>query len=189
MRIRWTTEASDQLIGIVQHIQQENPTAALNVAQTVIGDIVRLETFPHLGPVPTNALRHDKNPKALSLRANGRRPRSKSTRSHRPAPVCLGHGPSLPARLPSANAVPTPRARLANGPSSFPPALPGFLPCVRLAPADRKSRSSFHARPHALAGFSADPSPGRGNAPANRPSSARPVPRPVVAARARWPLA
>ena len=49
MRIRWTTEASDQLIGIVQHIQQENPTAALNVAQAVIGDIDRLETFPHLG--------------------------------------------------------------------------------------------------------------------------------------------
>src|ERR1019366_10648048 len=49
MRIRWTTEASDQLIGIVQHIQQENPTAALNVAQAVIGDIDRLENFPHLG--------------------------------------------------------------------------------------------------------------------------------------------
>ena len=49
MRIRWTTEASDQLIGIVQHIQQENPTAALNVAQAVIDDIDRLETFPHLG--------------------------------------------------------------------------------------------------------------------------------------------
>ena len=49
MRSRWTTEASDQLIGIVQHIQQENPTAALNVAQAVIGDIDRLETFPHLG--------------------------------------------------------------------------------------------------------------------------------------------
>src|ERR1017187_8812006 len=48
MRIRWTTEASDQLIGIVQHIQQENPTAALNVAQVVIDDIDRLETFPHL---------------------------------------------------------------------------------------------------------------------------------------------
>ena len=49
MRIRWTTEASDQLIGIVQHIQQENPNAASNVAQAVIDAIDRLETFPYLG--------------------------------------------------------------------------------------------------------------------------------------------
>jgi plasmid stabilization system protein ParE len=49
MRIRWATEASDQLIGIVQRIQQENPTAALNVAQAVMDDIDRLETFPLLG--------------------------------------------------------------------------------------------------------------------------------------------
>jgi plasmid stabilization system protein ParE len=49
MRIRWTTEASDQLVGIVQHIQQDNPTAALKAAQAVMDDIDRLETFPHLG--------------------------------------------------------------------------------------------------------------------------------------------
>ncbi|MGA2593993.1 MAG: type II toxin-antitoxin system RelE/ParE family toxin [Bryobacteraceae bacterium] len=49
MRIRWTTEASDQLIGIVQHIEQEDPSAARNVAQAVIDAIDRLGTFPYLG--------------------------------------------------------------------------------------------------------------------------------------------
>jgi len=49
MRIRWTAEASDQIIGIVQHIQQENPTAALNVAQAVIDTSTGLKPFPILG--------------------------------------------------------------------------------------------------------------------------------------------
>jgi plasmid stabilization system protein ParE len=73
MRIRWTAEASDQIIGIVQHIQQENPTAALNVAQAVIDDIDRLETFPHLWA----ARRVKRNPRT-GLRALRRRvPRHK----------------------------------------------------------------------------------------------------------------
>ena len=38
-QIRWTTEAADQLETAVQHIQQDNPAVALNVAQTVIGRI------------------------------------------------------------------------------------------------------------------------------------------------------
>ena len=49
MRIRWTPEASDQIIGIVTHIQKENPTAARNVAQAILDDIDRLEAFPYLG--------------------------------------------------------------------------------------------------------------------------------------------
>jgi toxin ParE1/3/4 len=48
-RIRWTTEASDQLEAAVKHIQQDNPAAARNVAQAVIDIIEQLATFPGLG--------------------------------------------------------------------------------------------------------------------------------------------
>ena len=34
--IRWTTEASDQFEAAVKRIQEDNPTAARNVAQAVI---------------------------------------------------------------------------------------------------------------------------------------------------------
>jgi toxin ParE1/3/4 len=47
--IRWTTEASGQLEAAVKRIQQDNPTAARNVAQTVIDRIEQLATFPGLG--------------------------------------------------------------------------------------------------------------------------------------------
>jgi addiction module RelE/StbE family toxin len=48
-QIRWTTEAADQLETAVKHIQQDNPTAARNVAQTVIDRIEQLAAFPGLG--------------------------------------------------------------------------------------------------------------------------------------------
>ena len=48
-QIRWTTGAADQLETAVQHIQQDNPAVALNVAQTVIGRIEQLAAFPGLG--------------------------------------------------------------------------------------------------------------------------------------------
>ncbi len=50
--IRWTTEASDQFEAAVEHILQDNPTAAQNVAQAVIEQIEQIEqlaTFPGLG--------------------------------------------------------------------------------------------------------------------------------------------
>jgi addiction module RelE/StbE family toxin len=47
--IRWTTEASGQLEAEVKYIQQDNPDAARNVAQTVIDRIEELATFPGLG--------------------------------------------------------------------------------------------------------------------------------------------
>ena len=48
-KVRWTTEASDQLVAIVKRIQEDNPSAARNVAQTVIDRIEDLATFPALG--------------------------------------------------------------------------------------------------------------------------------------------
>ena len=47
--IRWTTEASDQLQAAIRRIQQDNPTAARNVARAVIDRIEQLATFPGLG--------------------------------------------------------------------------------------------------------------------------------------------
>jgi len=48
-QIRWTTEAADQLETAVQHIQQDNPATAPDVAQAVIDRIEQLAAFPGLG--------------------------------------------------------------------------------------------------------------------------------------------
>ena len=48
-QIRWETEAADQTEAAVKHIQQDNPTAARNVAQAVIDRIEQLAAFPGLG--------------------------------------------------------------------------------------------------------------------------------------------
>lgn len=47
--IRWTTEASGQLEAAVKRIQQDNPTAARNFAQTVINRIEQLAASPGIG--------------------------------------------------------------------------------------------------------------------------------------------
>jgi plasmid stabilization system protein ParE len=48
-QIRWTTEAADQLETAVQHILQDDPTAASDVAQAIIDRIEKLAAFPNLG--------------------------------------------------------------------------------------------------------------------------------------------
>ena len=48
-RVRWTTDASDQLEAAIEHIRQDNPTAALRVAQTIFDRIEQLTTFPAIG--------------------------------------------------------------------------------------------------------------------------------------------
>lgn len=47
--IRWTSQASDQFEAAIKHIQQDNPTAARNVAQALIDRIEQLATLPGLG--------------------------------------------------------------------------------------------------------------------------------------------
>jgi plasmid stabilization system protein ParE len=47
--IRWTTEAADEFEAAVKHIQQDNPTTARKVAQTVIDRIERLPALPGIG--------------------------------------------------------------------------------------------------------------------------------------------
>lgn len=48
-RIRWTTEAADQLEAIVNHIREDNPEAALALAQTILDRLAGLKKFPSLG--------------------------------------------------------------------------------------------------------------------------------------------
>ncbi len=47
--IRWTTDAVNQLEGIVKYIQKDNPRAARKVAQTILRNIAKLKQFPRLG--------------------------------------------------------------------------------------------------------------------------------------------
>jgi toxin ParE1/3/4 len=48
-RIRWSTDAINQLEAIVNHIQQDNPEAARKTAQAILDRISKLESFPGLG--------------------------------------------------------------------------------------------------------------------------------------------
>jgi addiction module RelE/StbE family toxin len=49
MRVRWTTDAANDLERICDYIAESRPEAARRVAQSVVERIGTLETFPHLG--------------------------------------------------------------------------------------------------------------------------------------------
>jgi toxin ParE1/3/4 len=49
MRVRWTTDAADDLERICDYIAESRPESAQRVAQSVVDRIGTLETFPHLG--------------------------------------------------------------------------------------------------------------------------------------------
>ena len=49
MRVRWTTDAPDDLERICDYIATSRPGAAQNVAATIVRRIADLETFPQLG--------------------------------------------------------------------------------------------------------------------------------------------
>jgi len=48
-RIRWSTEAADELEAIVNHIRQDDPEAALAMAQKIFQRVRELRTFTSLG--------------------------------------------------------------------------------------------------------------------------------------------
>lgn len=48
-RIRWTTEAAEQLEALANRIGEESPEAARNLAQTILDRIDDLKKFPALG--------------------------------------------------------------------------------------------------------------------------------------------
>jgi toxin ParE1/3/4 len=49
MRLRWTMPAANDLYKIVRHIQQDNPTAAAEVATTIYDGCGSLRNFPYRG--------------------------------------------------------------------------------------------------------------------------------------------
>jgi len=48
-RIRWTSDASNQLTASIEHIAEDDPVVARKVAQAIIDRIELLTTFPALG--------------------------------------------------------------------------------------------------------------------------------------------
>ena len=49
MQPRWSPEAADDLVRIVQRIRQENPSVAERIATFIYQRVAALESFPHLG--------------------------------------------------------------------------------------------------------------------------------------------
>jgi len=49
MRVRWTSDAANDLARIVERIREDNPTAAQRVARTIYRAVAELRKFPHLG--------------------------------------------------------------------------------------------------------------------------------------------
>jgi toxin ParE1/3/4 len=49
MRVRWTSDAADDLERICDYIAEDRPESARRVAQSVVERIGTLETFPRLG--------------------------------------------------------------------------------------------------------------------------------------------
>lgn len=48
-RVRWTSNAADDLAQIVTYIREENPDAARRVAKAIFEGIVQLRKFPRRG--------------------------------------------------------------------------------------------------------------------------------------------
>lgn len=49
MRVRWTTDAADDLERLCDYTAESRPEAARRVAQTIVERIGTLESFPNLG--------------------------------------------------------------------------------------------------------------------------------------------
>jgi toxin ParE1/3/4 len=51
MRVRWTTNAADDLARIVEHVRADSPTAAQHIARTIYEGIASLRSMPSRGRV------------------------------------------------------------------------------------------------------------------------------------------
>ncbi len=47
--IRWSSTAADEFEALIHHISQDNPEAALSMAQNVLDRIAQIQTFPNIG--------------------------------------------------------------------------------------------------------------------------------------------
>lgn len=48
-RVRWTTEAADQLEAFVNRTREDNADAAHDLANAILDRVAQLETFPGIG--------------------------------------------------------------------------------------------------------------------------------------------
>jgi plasmid stabilization system protein ParE len=51
IRVRWTTNAANDLTLIVERIRKDNPAAAQRVAKTIYSAIAELRRFPNRGRI------------------------------------------------------------------------------------------------------------------------------------------
>jgi addiction module RelE/StbE family toxin len=49
MRVRWTTDAADDLERICDYVARDSPDAARRIARTVVEGVAGLKAFPHRG--------------------------------------------------------------------------------------------------------------------------------------------
>jgi plasmid stabilization system protein ParE len=47
--IRWSTRAADEFEALINHINEDNPEAALSMAQNVLNRIAQIQAFPNIG--------------------------------------------------------------------------------------------------------------------------------------------
>jgi plasmid stabilization system protein ParE len=50
-KVRWPTNAADDLARIVKYIRKDNTEAARRVAQTIFDGVAELRTFPNRGRI------------------------------------------------------------------------------------------------------------------------------------------
>ena len=51
MRVRWTTDAAEDLSRIVEHIREDSPSAAQRIARTIYEGVAALRTMPQRGRI------------------------------------------------------------------------------------------------------------------------------------------
>jgi len=49
LQLRWSPEAADDLVRIVERIREDNPSVAERIATFIYQRVAALETFPNLG--------------------------------------------------------------------------------------------------------------------------------------------
>ena len=49
MELRWSPEASNDFVRIIEYIREQNPEAALRVARNIYGTVVTLKDHPRRG--------------------------------------------------------------------------------------------------------------------------------------------
>jgi plasmid stabilization system protein ParE len=68
-RVRWTTNAANDLSRIVERIRENNPEAAQRVAGTIYTAVAELRQFPHRGRIGLAEIRESSClPRGLTLR-------------------------------------------------------------------------------------------------------------------------